>query len=314
MRLLGVELRRLFARRAVVVLMLLGTLAVACVAAGVLYNNRPVSAADVAQAQQEADRQNQDSYIQRSLDRCVQRSGDQLRCEDRFLAKPEYFLYRPQLRLADYRLWLVPMVAICAALALLVGATFVGGDFSSGSLGTQLLFQSNRWKLWAAKSAAVTLGAAVFTTVALTIANGAIWLFARSWDRPIPDGLLGHAPTAGGRGVVFSAAAGLGGFALVLIARHTAAALGLIALYGIAAEAVLRAVWPGSEHWLVSNHVVAFVGGTFKRVVYGSCDERGRCKDVIYRFTTGYSAVYLGLMLLVVLAASLVVFRRRDVA
>jgi ABC-2 type transport system permease protein len=313
-KLFGVELSRLFARRAVVSMMVLGTLAVVCVAAGVLYNNRPVSAGDIATAQQEADRYNEQRFTQRRLDTCIERTDDVASCESRHLLQPDAFLYRPQLKPADYDGWLVPMVAISAAMTFLIGATFIGADYSSGSLGTQLLFQPNRWKVWVAKCAAVGVGAAAFTVLALGIANGAILGFASSWDRPIRDGLFGDIAAAGGRGAVLAVAAAVGGLGLVLVARHTAAALGLLALYGVAAEAVVRAVWPGSERWLLSNHVVAFVGGSFKRTIYGQCDGFGQCSDVVYRFSTATATIYLGSALLVVAVVSLLVFVRRDVA
>jgi hypothetical protein len=67
MRLLKVELTRLFSRRAVIVLMLLGALAVGGVAAGILYDQRPVSDAEIQRAQADADQSNDDPYMVRRL-------------------------------------------------------------------------------------------------------------------------------------------------------------------------------------------------------------------------------------------------------
>jgi ABC-2 type transport system permease protein len=243
----------------------------------------------------------------------VDRTGEAERCESRWLTQPENLLYRDLLRPAQFEDWVLPMIGPTAAVALLVGATFIGADIASGSIGTQLLFQPSRWKVWTAKVGALVLGTALFSGASLAVSNAAIWIFARAWDRPTPPGLLTHYSASLGRGVVLTAAAGLVGFGLVLIARHTAAALGVLALYGIAAETVLRAVWPGSERWLVSNHVAAFIGGAFHRDLYVSCTASAPCRVDTLDFTMTFASAYLGLGLLVVAAASWLVFQRRDV-
>ncbi|MEJ7705780.1 MAG: hypothetical protein WKF82_00035 [Nocardioidaceae bacterium] len=93
------------------------------------------------------------------------------------------------------------MAGISAVLAVLIGATFIGADYASGSLGTQLLFESSRSKVWVAKALAVVLGAGAFGLISLGLANAAIYLMAKAWDRPMPEGLLGDYSTAIGRGL-----------------------------------------------------------------------------------------------------------------
>lgn len=316
MRLLRVELVRFFSRRAVVVIMLLGALALGGVTAGLLYQNRPVTPAEVAKAQDQIDRDSR--YTQRYLDRCLEQSRNAERCEERYGYEPnvEDYLYRSQLSPSRYKEWLIPMAGITAVLAVLIGATFIGADYASGSLGTQLLFESNRSKVWAAKAFAVAVGAGLFGLVSLASANAAIYLAAKSWDRPLPDGLLGDYGTAIGRGAVFTAAAGLLGYALVLVSRHTVAALGVVALYLVAAETVLRIVWQGSEKWLLSNHVVALVGGSFKRELYptSGCFDEVSCRPEVLHFTLPFATTYLGGGLIALLAGAWLLFQRRDVA
>ncbi len=158
----------------------------------------------------------------------------------------------------------------------------------------------------------MAVGVAGFSVLALALANGTIFAFAQSWDRPFRDGLAGDWFGATGRGVVLAAVAGVGGYAVVVLARHTAAALGVLAVYGIAGEAVLRSVWNGSEKWLFSNSAFAWIGGDIKRRVYSSnCYEN--CRPQVFHFTQEFAATYIGLGLLVVAAISLLVFRRRDV-
>lgn len=312
MRLFTVELRRFFSRRAVIVMMALGALAVGAIAAGALYNSRPVTGAELAQLQAQVDRANQDPWVQRHVDRCVEKTGATERCEQQWLMTTDNFGIRSQLQLAQFKSWLIPMAGVLAALGLLLGATFVGADYSSGSLGTQLLFQPNRLKVWSAKAAAVAIGVVVFSALSLAVANGAIVVVAKSWDRPFLAGLGGDWAAAAGRSVVLAAVAGVGGYALVILARHTAAALGVLALYGIAGEAVLRNVWTGSEKWLFSNSAFAWIGGDMTRQVFPSNCYNG-CQAQAFHFTPAFAATYMGLGLLAVALASLLVFRRRDV-
>lgn len=314
MRFLSVELRRLFSRRAVIVMMILGAVAVGAIAAGVLYENRPASAAELAQFQEQIDQQNQDPWIQKRVDRCVQRTGNVQRCQNQWLVSADNFYFRSELDPAQFKPWLIPMAGVVGALGLLIGATFVGADYISGSLGTQLLFEPNRLKVWSAKAGAAIVGVGLFSAVVLLLGSGAMWLFAKSWDRPFRPGLLGDYAAAGGRAGLLAAVAGLAGYALVMVTRHTAAVLGLLAVYGIAGEAVLRNVWPGSEKWLLSNHAFAWIGGDFKRAVYPDCSGTSLCTPQVFHFTQPFAATYLGLGVLAVTLASLLVFHRRDVA
>ena len=314
MRLLKVELRRLVSRRAVIVLMVLGALTVGAIAAGVLYNSRPVTAAEQVELQRQIDRENQNPWVQRHVDRCVEKTGEIERCERQWLMTTDNFYLRQELEPARFESWLIPMAGVVAALALLVGATFAGADYISGSMGTQLLFEPSRRKVWLAKAAATMVGVGVGSALVLAVANGAMWTFAKSWDRPLRPGLLADYVAAGGRAAALTAVAGLAGYALVMIARHTAAVVGLLAVYGIAGEAVLRNVWPGSEKWLLSNHAFAWIGGDFSREVYADCSSFTACTPQVFRFTESLAAAYLGLGALAVGLASLVVFSRRDVA
>ena len=51
---------------------------------------------------------------------------------------------------------------------IIVGTTFAGADWSSGSMSNQLLFEPRRPKVWLAKGAAVLVGTLVASAVILT--------------------------------------------------------------------------------------------------------------------------------------------------
>jgi hypothetical protein len=317
--LLRVELRRFASRRAVVVMLLVAVLGVFGTAAGVLWNHQPLTDADRAQAAADAAASNEDPWIVTRVDRCVERSGDRERCEERWLVSPEEFLWQPQLALAAYDDWLVPMAAIVGALLMLVGATFIGADYSSGSLGTQLLFRPRRAHVWTAKATALGLAGAVFTAASLGLANLLMYAFARAWDRPVAAGIVTDMSMSVLRAAVLGGVLAVVGYAIALVTRHTAAALGLIAFYGIAAETLARVVWPGSERWLLSNHVFAYLGGDWTLESYGLCSDADYsspegCLPRLVHFTVEGASAYLGLLSLAAVAVSLLVFGRRDVA
>lgn len=319
MTLLRVELRRFASRRAIVVMLLVAILGVFGTTAGVLWNHQPVTEADRAQAAADAEANNADPFVVRRLDRCIERTGDQAGCESQWLLTADDYLWKPQLDLSSYDDWQIPMAGIVGALLLLIGATFVGADYSSGSLGNQLLFRPRRWQVWSAKAAALGLAGAVFTAVTIGLANLLMYSFARMWDRPILAGVASDIAWSTGRAALLGGVLAMVGYAIALVTRHTAAALGLIAFYGIAAETLARVVWPGSERWLLSNHVYAFLGGDWRLESYELCTDADwsspdGCTPEVLRFTLENGALYLGLLSAAAIAVSMLVFGRRDVA
>ena len=75
---------------------------------------------------------------------------------------------------------------------VIAGSTFVGADWSSGSLTNQLIFEPRRLRLWLAKAVAVVIGSGVVTLVALTGYWLGVGAVAQARD-------LGHALRAGHR-------------------------------------------------------------------------------------------------------------------
>ncbi|MBA2444965.1 MAG: hypothetical protein H0V49_06505 [Nocardioidaceae bacterium] len=314
MRLLKVELLRLFSRRAVVVLMLLCALGVGAIAAGTIYNARPMSTAELATAELRADEFNREPWVSRELERCARRGDSQALCERQILTQPEDLVSRRPLDPSDWKVWLLSMAALVSAVGVLIGATFIGADYASASLTTQLLFQPSRLKVWGAKVGALLVGVGAFALITLSAANGALWLAIKAWSPPIPPGIAGDWAAGAGRSLAFAALASLAGYAIVVLARHTSAALGLIAVYALVVETAVRAIWRGSERWLPSNHFIAWVWGRWKTRTFGGCDFEGRCREVVTKFDLAGAALYLGLIGLAVVMLSLLVFRRRDVA
>ncbi len=160
-RLLLVELTRLRWRRAVLVLVGTSILLPALIWVGIAWGTRPVSDSEMQHAQELVDQEVSTPRFQRELQRCErhpERYLDQTTgsteqdCLDAIGPQVDWYLTRSQLHLDDVVSGgLVPVVVIVTGLLMLVGTTFAGADWNSGSMSNQLLFEPRRLRVWWAK-------------------------------------------------------------------------------------------------------------------------------------------------------------------
>ena len=316
MRLLLVELTRLRWRRAVLSLVLLSVLIPAFVAWGEIHNTRPYSQQEVSQAVEQA-RANAggDRFFERQVRQCARNpdnygvsvpdGGDAATaCENRTL-RDYAGLYRQDINLREVNHNSgTGVIIVLAGLAMLIGATFVGADWASGSMSNQLLFESRRLRVYAAKGVAVLLAGLVLSFVVLA----AWWLVlaqvASARDISTSSGAWAEIRGSVWRGSVLAGFAGLGGYSLTMLFRSTVATLGV--LFGtMVATSLLISSLPldNAGRWLPSNNIGAWV---LDGIDYYSHDS-------VHRLTQWQGGSYL----LVLLAAALVLsswsFRRRDV-
>jgi hypothetical protein len=118
-------------------------------------------------------------------------------------------------------------------VAVILGATFIGGDYAAGSLAGQLGFEPRRGRLYTMKTVAVAVMIGAMTVALLIVLSAALALVAST------RGVIGHL-TAGwyarraaeiARVATVSAVAGAMGFAFTSAVRRTAAAVtGFLAL------------------------------------------------------------------------------------
>lgn len=327
MRLLRVELTRLRWRRAVLLLVVAAVAIPAFILGAVAWETRPVTPADVAAAEETAAREQDQPYIQDELDRCLEdpesylgpaaAADPQAACDDAVLPRAEWFLYRQPLdveqQLQDTGS-AVPVLLF--VLLLLVGATFVGADWTSGSMSNQLLFEPRRTRVWAAKAGAL---AALAAAVAAGV-QGAFWFgmttLARVRDLPVPDEVWDRLPGLVGRGTLLVVAATLLGYSLTMLFRSTVATLGIVFAVAVAGTFVIAVLPLGgdNERWMVQTNLLAFVqNGTdyYNSQVQVTCT--GAECDGMSRLSLAGATAYLGTILVAAAALGLATFRRRDV-
>jgi ABC-type transport system involved in multi-copper enzyme maturation permease subunit len=212
----------------------------------------------------------------------------------------------------------VSVAAVAAALAFLVGGTFVGAEWSSRSMVALLFWETRRPRVMAAKLLVTTAASMV-----LGLAMQALWLGLATLLQavagdgvPPPGGFWSELLGAQGRGVLLTVFAGLLGFGLTNLLRNTGAATGVAFVYVAIVETAVRALRPAWQPWLLTNDAAALIlpDGLTLTWPGDAADPLGVPGSGIveYLLTNGQAAVYLAVVTAVVVGVGVVLFSRRD--
>lgn len=331
-RTLRVELLRLRSRRAVLLLVVLAVVGVLLTLGFAVHGATPPSAAERAAAEQQAAAQLADPMTQQYLQECrdAVASGDTTMysadtdCEASAPRAEWYLNWSPPDFVPAFQTGLFVLAAVLGLALAVAGVTFAGAEWSAGTIGTQLLHEPRRGVVWSGKLAALLLVALVLAVLGVVLTWAVTYWYSARWGT---TALVAGDRVTGGpvaltvstivwravRVVALVVGATAGGYGLAMLLRSSLGALGLVAGYAIAGEAVLRATFRDVEPFLLSARVAAFLDGEY--VFYRSPDvcSPTDCDSVITRITALEGGVVLGVLLALVLAASLLLFRRRDV-
>ncbi|MFD3405603.1 ABC transporter permease subunit [Kribbella sp. NPDC058693] len=326
-RLTKVELRRLTARR----LTMIGVAGLFVITALLLvatwFDARPLSAAE----QQQAERQFQLAH----KDWVDHAAENRAQCEEDWKTQPdpkptlEDMCAYPEPKLEDYGkpptvfAQIMPDLLqgssyFLAFAAFLIGASFLGAEFSSGAIGNWLTFEPRRIRVYGSKLLAAATGFVPIAAVVLAVVLLGTFL--------IVDHLGDTAGTTsktwadlsaiGGRAVVTTALAAALGCVVGLLLRHTAAAIGLVMAYLVLAEGVFAAFLEKAQPWLVKVNFDAFVRHDAQYYVT-ECktgnDGSYICDYVQKTLTFEHGAWYLAILAVVAIALGGWVFHHRDV-
>jgi len=304
------------------VAVVLVVLAVGLLQLAVYYAVRPPSPSELAQGQQAYQQQLKDyqahkSEYEASAKECVDQGNPP---EDCGASAPQLsdFMRTPT-PFAEVSAFTVETTMFFTALAfLLVGASFIGAEYSSGALGNWLTFVPQRGRVYASKLLALLGVTALVSAVIAGIGLALAAAVTRSVGQPVSGvrSLLEQA----GRGVVIAVVAALVGFGLALLTRHTIAATGVVlgyllvtfVLQGFMQSVVaLQKVKP----FLPENNALAFLqhGYHYEDLVPMVTDQGSGYESVERLISFGHSVGYWGAFAVVVVALTLWVFRRRDV-
>jgi hypothetical protein len=322
-RLFRSEVHRFRCRRFIQILLALGVLGwLAAVIIGLANFGNPTES-DYAQARQEIDRtvSEQAGYRQECLDQSDIPEG----------VSPDEFC-GPEMQASDFRVedflhkapfdletagqgGAVGFGAAAAVLAFLIGATWIGAEWSTRSLVALLFWETRRLRVLGAKIA-VLAGAAALLGILMQVGWLVMATILRATvgtDTPLPNGFWGELLGTQGRAVLLTVFAALAGFGLANLVRNTGAALGVGFVYFAIVESAVGAFRPTWTPWLLTRNAAALVspGGLRIPIFDGTFDRNGNPPEVL--LTNLHAGLYLAVVLAVIVGVGVALFARRDV-
>lgn len=325
MRLVGVELNRLRWRRAILVLLVTALVIPMVMLLGYAWSTRPLSEGDIADAKQMAAQEGRQPYIVDEIARCEsdpEQFGDPdmdaADCKAMITPTYENFLYRQTLELEALRTDVgAASITILSGLVMLIGTTFAGHDWNTGSMSNQLLFEPRRLRMWLSKALAVMAASAVAGAGVLALFWGGAALIASSRDITGPPGFWVDVIETQARGVLAIALSGLLGYALTMLFRSTVATLSLMFGVALAGSLIILAIFgETATRWLLPTNFLAFVLNGVEYYDPSACSSGGGfmdsqgCERHVSMLDGG---VYLAVVLAVAVALSMWSMQRRDV-
>ncbi|MGC5019943.1 ABC transporter permease subunit [Micromonospora sp. DT47] len=331
------ELRRLFKRRLTRVLLVLLVLGLGAIATAFAFSSHQLSPAVVAEARAASDADFRQSVRdwEKSVAECdaAKARGEEVEqkygpdCARSWQPQPEMF--DPAWRLPyqfDFRNEFGTFIAVFAGavalFAFLVGASFVGAEWSTGGMMNLLLWRPKRLAVLGTKLAAV-----LTTLLGVTVLLGALWTLAfwligtyRGTTAKVTDGVWASSAIGGARALALVLAVGAVAFALASLGRHTAMALGVAVGLGVVSEigiriAVAMAGVRFGDRWVLSTYALAWFQKQWTLLDHKSCEfVQGQCNPKEMLITWQDSALVFGLGTALVLAAAFWMMRRRDIS
>ncbi|MGN8246021.1 ABC transporter permease subunit [Cellulomonas soli] len=210
-----------------------------------------------------------------------------------------------------------------AVAALAMGVSFVAAEFATGSMSTWLTFVPRRGRVVVSKTAGAAVGVVpVLVAAQVTVLAGGALVFL---VRGVPPGdatLWADLAVLVGRQLVLAVLAAVVGAALAFALRHAAAVTGALVWWFVAVEVTLPVVLPQLRAATVGLYAQAWAEGaasySFEECVPdpGVSDVVGAQVCTTVEHTVGGTQGLLVLLVVeaVLVAAGLMVFRRRDVA
>lgn len=320
--LLRVELARYRSRRIIALLLLLAALLAALVAVKSAWDTRPITTQEAATARANAEMVPESGEVEQQLTSCLANPERYLGpgftaqdCRDNFTGSPGNYLPRKPLDLTGTLKGNGLGVALAVAGLLVIAAsTFAGSDWASGSMVTQLLFEPRRSRVWVAKALAVTVASGLVALVTI----GGFWLamYLVAVDRDVPHGsaVMSDVGWHVLRAVLFATGAALGAYALTMLFRHSVATLSLLFVYSVGGE-ILTFLVPVDNvgRWTLGNNVYGWLETRMEFFDPTSrCARLGDC-DGLQHISHLQGGLYLLGLLVLVVALSWLLFRRRDV-
>jgi ABC-2 type transport system permease protein len=329
------ETRRLIKRRFTKFLVI-GTLAVlVAIAAGMFFANHKVGPSQIAAAQAEADRnfQEQSRQAAQERQRCEAAPGtadaanyppdcSQLYTPTRADFDPQWYMPATFEFRKEFGNMVTALAALMALMAFVVGASFVGAEWSSGGMMNLLLWRPQRLKVLGTKLLALLVGLTALTTVTAAVWTGLFWLIAdqRGSVSNMTSGAWQSFVLMEVRALTLVVVAGAVGFGLASLGRHTAVALGaaigaiIVFQFGLGTVLSLANV-KFVEAYLIPIWGMAWMNKSVKLENYDACNysASGGCQPDTLTITWPMAGGVLAAASVLVVGAAMWTMRSRDI-
>ena len=202
-----------------------------------------------------------------------------------------------------------------AIIAFVIGASFVGADWSAGTMQALLFWEPRRWRVLLAKAAALVAVLIVYAAAMQALTATLTWITAatRGTTEGVTGGLLTSTLLTVLRGMLIVSVTSLLGYGVAGLARITGAALGVAFVYFVILENLVRGLRPGWQRFLFSENVSAVLFKHMDVAPAGGPRFSVDGEDLFYRLTGVRGTVTLAVYLALLLGAFYLSFTRRDV-
>jgi len=204
--------------------------------------------------------------------------------------------------------------AAAAVLTFLVGATWIGAEWSTRSIVALLFWEPRRYRVMGSKLAVLVVAAAVLGVVAQ-----AAWLLmagilsaAAGDGASVPDGFWGDLVATGGRATLLAVLTALLGFGLTNLVKNTGAALGIGFVYFAVVETALSALRPTWLPWLLTSNAAGLVQDGGQTLFIWDPSAFGATEPEEYVVTNLQGGLVLAAVAAVIVAVGGALFARRD--
>jgi ABC-2 type transport system permease protein len=327
-RLIGVELRRFFARRMTRIIAVAMLLGVAATGVGLAINSNR----DVAGAHRLADQRRQQMVQESASARAACLANVPPSEADQACGPlsekgipPIAFYVDPRFSFHDHLGDVLHSAALIGALvALLLSASFIGAEWQAGTLASLLMWEPRRQRVNAAKVGSAVAGSVALAVVGAALLVGVAALVAATRgtfasvasDHRTVAHFAGASWGTAARGVVIVALAGALGAGLAMLLRRTVAALGVVIGYLVVGEAVIGSLQHGEvRNHLLGAHLAALLNGRYRWFAPTATSDGGisfgtNHTHVLHALTAGLE---LTAVAAAILALAALAFQRRDV-
>lgn len=338
MSLYRTELRRLGKRRFVRYLTLLGLLVLAAVLVGTYFTNQKIGPEQLAAAERAAERDYQSSLVdtERYRQECEKAKEQGSANQDHFpqdcasIEPPTRDSFQAEWHLPatfefreEFPATLTTLAAILALVAFIVGASFVGAEWSTGGMMNLLLWRPRRLQVLLTKLAALLTGLFGLTVVTAIAWTAGFWVIAtrRGETSGMTSGTWQSFALTGLRAAALVLLAGAVGFALASVGRHTATALGgaiavmIVGQFGLGIVLALAQV-KFVEAWLLPTYLLAWMQQRVTLENWETCQFSfgGECKPETLEITWQTSGTLFVIGAVLTLGPAIWAMRRRDIS